>query len=169
MAANVEDTMLLEGSCHCGAVRFEVESSHPYPYNLCYCETCRKTAGAGGYSINLSGRASTLTVEGAEYIRVYRPGHMDEKTGDISPQERRFCEVCGSALWIQDPRWPDLVHPHASAIDNNLPVPPERTHMMLAHKANWVEVRADEQDQLFDEYPRESIAQWHERLGLTTS
>jgi hypothetical protein len=145
-----------------------VESPHPYPYNLCYCETCRKTAGAGGYAINLSGRAATLSVEGAEYIRIYRPGHMDENSGDISPQERRFCEICGSALWIQDPRWPDLVHPHASAIDNDLPEPPERTHLMLEHKASWVQVRADEQDQLFDAYPRESIAQWHERLGLVS-
>jgi len=158
--------MLLEGSCHCGAVTFEVESPHPYPFNLCYCETCRKTAGAGGFAINLSGRAATLSVDGAEHIRIYRPGHIDAHSGDTSPQERRFCEICGSALWIQDPRWPDLLHPHASAIDNDLPVPPERTHLMLEHKAPWVEVRADQQDQLFDAYPRESIAQWHERQGL---
>jgi hypothetical protein len=39
--------MLLEGSCHCGAVHFSVESEHPYPFNLCYCSICRKTAGAG--------------------------------------------------------------------------------------------------------------------------
>ncbi|MCP4010552.1 MAG: GFA family protein, partial [Proteobacteria bacterium] len=29
--------MLLKGSCHCGAVKFELESAHPYPFNLCYC------------------------------------------------------------------------------------------------------------------------------------
>jgi|GEM_PF-3029017 len=27
--------MLLEGSCHCGAVRFRVESETPYPYQAC--------------------------------------------------------------------------------------------------------------------------------------
>lgn len=37
--------MLLEGSCHCEAVRFRVHSSHPYPFNLCYGSICRKTAG----------------------------------------------------------------------------------------------------------------------------
>lgn len=158
--------MLLEGSCHCGAVRFEVESIHPYPYNLCYCETCRKTAGSGGYAINLSGRASTLSVDGAECVRVYRPGHIDAHSGDVSPQQRHFCEICGSALWIQDPRWPDLVHPHASAIDNDLPAPPERTHLMLDSKASWVEVRADPQDKQFDGYPDENIAEWHKRQGL---
>ncbi|MFP8875741.1 MAG: GFA family protein, partial [Myxococcota bacterium] len=35
--------MRLEGSCHCGALRFELESQHPYPFNLCYCSICRKT------------------------------------------------------------------------------------------------------------------------------
>ena len=57
--------MLLEGSCHCGAVRFSVESPHPYPYQRCYCSICRKTAGGGGYAINLSGSAETLLVWGA--------------------------------------------------------------------------------------------------------
>ena len=45
--------MRLEGSCHCGAVRFTVEAPHPYPFSLCYCSICRKTAGAGGHAINL--------------------------------------------------------------------------------------------------------------------
>ena len=48
--------MLLKGSCHCEAVHFSVESEHPYPFNLCYCSICRKTAGAGGFAINLGGR-----------------------------------------------------------------------------------------------------------------
>jgi hypothetical protein len=51
-------------------------------------------------------------------------------------------------------------------VDSELPVPPERTHLMLDFKAPWVEIRADAQDQLFDRYPEESIAEWHNRLGL---
>ncbi len=49
--------MLLEGSCHCGAVKFSVESYTPYPYMRCYCSICRKTAGGGGYTINIMGQA----------------------------------------------------------------------------------------------------------------
>ncbi len=56
--------MLLEGSCHCGSIRFRIESSTPYPYQECYCSICRKTAGGGGYAINLGADASTLEVEG---------------------------------------------------------------------------------------------------------
>jgi hypothetical protein len=32
--------MLLEGSCHCGAVRFRVESQESYPFMRCYCSIC---------------------------------------------------------------------------------------------------------------------------------
>ena len=158
--------MQLEGSCHCGAVRFTLESPHPYPFNLCYCGTCRKTAGAGGFVINLSGRAETMRVEGEENVQVYVPGNIEPETGEASPQERRFCRVCGSGLWIQDPRWPELVHPYASAVDTELPEPPDRNHLMLDFKAGWVPVHADEQDARFARYPDQSIAQWHESRGL---
>ena len=38
--------MLLEGSCHCGAVRFSLQSRTPRPYMVCYCSICRKTGSA---------------------------------------------------------------------------------------------------------------------------
>jgi hypothetical protein len=162
--------VLLKGSCHCGAVRFEVESPHPYPFNLCYCSICRKTAGGGGFAINLSGRRGSLQVEGGDDVQVYNARITDPDSGEtrVSPGERSFCRRCGTALWVWDPRWPELVHPFAAAIDTPLPTPPERTHLMLAFKAPWVEIRADLHDRLFDRYPDESIAQWHERLGLVS-
>jgi hypothetical protein len=160
--------MLLEGSCHCRAVRFTVRSPHPYPFNLCYCSICRKTAGGGGFAINLGGEAASLQVEGRENVRVYHARFRDAAGQELetSPAERHFCGLCGSCLWLFDPRWPDLVHPFASAIDTALPVPPERTHLMLGSKAAWVEPALDPQDRQFEDYPEESIAAWHERLGL---
>ena len=160
--------MLLEGSCHCGAVRFSLRSAHPYPFNLCYCSICRKTAGSGGYAINLSGHHSTLEVDGQAEISVYRAKISDPETGEESQShcERRFCEHCGSALWVWSSEWPDLAHPFASAVDTPLPRPPQRTHLMIGSKAPWVEVRPEPEDKTFEAYPDESIAQWHQRLGV---
>ena len=160
--------MILEGSCHCGRVRFSLNAAHPYPYNRCYCSNCRKTAGGGGYAVNLGGDADSLRIEGAEHITVYQTEVVDGKTGETStsPAERRFCKHCGSCLWVWDPRWPELVHPFASAIDSDLPAAPEHTHLMLGSKAAWVPVEAGPDDRSFDEYPDESLADWHERLGL---
>jgi len=156
--------MLLKGSCHCGSVTFELESSYPNPFNLCYCSICRKTAGGGGYAINLNGKAETLKIKGEQHLGKYHATIGDK----LSPAERCFCKHCASMLWVYDTRWPELLHPFASAIDSDLPVPPERTHLMLDSKANWVCVEASPDDKRFTEYPRESISQWHERLGLVS-
>lgn len=160
--------MQLEGSCHCQAVRFTVTSRHPYPFNLCYCGICRKTTGGGGYAINLSADAASLQVEGEEHIRVYRARLEDPATGEVSESsaERRFCGNCGTALWLWDPHWPELLHPVAGAIDTPLPTPPERTHLMLDFKPHWVLFQPGPQDRCHDLYPGESIADWHRRLGL---
>ncbi|MGI9483619.1 MAG: GFA family protein, partial [Hyphomicrobiales bacterium] len=61
----------------------------------------------------------------------------------------------------------ELIHPLASVIDTELPVPTERTHMMLGSKASWVPLNIGPNDKTFDEYPDESLAAWHERLGLS--
>ena len=159
--------MKLEGSCHCGSVHFSVLSDHPYPFNHCYCSICRKTAGGGGFAINLGGNFETLKVEGEKYISVYQAIIKNSETGETqeSPGQRHFCNKCGSALWQWNPIWPELVHPFASAIDTDLPVPPERTHMMLGSKASWVELHCGPHDKFFKEYPQESLADWHLRLG----
>lgn len=163
--------MKLKGSCHCARVHFSVVSVHPFPFNHCYCSICRKTAGGGGYAINLGGDFDTLEVEGESFIRVYQARIQDAETGAVkeSPAQRHFCKACGSALWVWDPRWPTLVHPFASAIDSDLPQAPEHTHMMLNAKPTWVEVHTGPEDRLFDEYPDESLADWHQRLGLEMS
>lgn len=153
--------MKLEGSCHCRAVRFACESDTPVPYQRCYCSVCRKTQGAGGYAINLKGDAATLKVEGGDALRVYH-ARIGE---DESPAERHFCSRCGSALWLWDPRWPELVHPFTSAIDTPLPPASEVTHIMLDFKPDWVEVRPGPDDRMHGGYPEESIEEWHRRTG----
>lgn len=159
--------MKLEGSCHCGRVRFSVESAEPYPFCRCYCSICRKTAGSGGFAINLGADASTLQLSGERHISSYRARVEDEAGKTVeSPAERKFCSHCGTALWAWDPRWPELLHPHAGAIDTPLPRPPELTHLMLGSKPDWVSVEKGPGDACFDEYPEESLADWHQRHGL---
>lgn len=160
--------MMLKGSCHCGAVRFTVQSHTPVPYQLCYCSICRKQQGGGGYAINLGADSRTLKITGEQHLGLYRAEIQDDERPhrEASTGERRFCRECGAALWLYDPTWPDLVHPFASAIDNELPKPPERVHLMLKYKASWVEPDIHDGDKTFELYPEESIAEWHRRHGL---
>ncbi len=148
--------MQLKGSCHCGAVRFSLRSETPYPYLYCYCSICRKTAGGGGYAINIMGRADTLKVKGR--TRTYRATR--------GGGERHFCPKCGSALWVFDRRWAEWIYPFASAIDTPLPAPKERQHILLGSKANWVAVPKGKREQHFRQYPKEAIIDWHRKRGL---
>jgi hypothetical protein len=157
--------MRLEGSCHCKAVRFAVESHEPVPFMRCYCSICRKTAGSGGFAINLGGVHATLEVQGEESLSVYRATMGD---GHLSTGHRHFCKRCGTALWLWDPSWPDLVHPHAGAVDTPLPTPLSVTHMMLGSKPGWVEAHVKPGDASFDAYPDESLADWHRRNGQSS-
>ena len=156
--------MLLEGSCHCGAVRFSLDSRTPYPFMRCYCSICRKTAGGGGYAINIMGEAASFAVKGRKHVSVYRARMED---GEASSARRHFCRVCGSALWVSDPDWPALVHPFASAIDTPLPAAPERVHLMVESRAPWVRVPRGKREDRFAGYPDESIEAWHASRGLT--
>jgi hypothetical protein len=159
--------MKLEGSCRCGAVRFTVDSHTPYPYQRCYCSICRKQDGGGGYAINIMGDTTTLKVEGREAIGIYHARITeDDGTTRTSTGERNFCTRCGTALWIYDEHWPDLVYPFASSIDTPLPQPPSRVHLMLDFKAEWVELQKGPDDQQFDRYPEQSIEDWHKSRGL---
>jgi hypothetical protein len=159
--------MHLEGSCHCGAVTFSLESHSPVPFMHCHCSICRKTAGSGGYGINLGGDARTMKVRGRKHIRVYHavmrePGERSTR----SPAERHFCGECGSALWLWDPRWPELIHPHASAIDTPLPKPPEVVEAALDYCPSWVDVPKGKGHVRCGTWPGESLEDWHKRHGL---
>ncbi|HEV7415766.1 GFA family protein [Tianweitania sediminis] len=160
--------MLLNGSCRCGAVHFSVQSHTPVPYQRCYCSICRKQQGGGGYAINLGADAGTLQISGEDKLRVYRATIQDdERTScELSSGERNFCSLCGSALWLFDPSWPDLVHPFASAIDSELPKAPSSVHLLLKYKASWVEPQVSPGDLTFDLYPEQSLEEWHREKGL---
>src|SRR5690348_12543389 len=84
-----------------------------------------------------------------------------------APPSARFA-ASAARPWLFSPEWPELIHPFASAIDTPLPTPPERTHLMLDFKAPWVEVESGRRDKRFARYPQESIAEWHQRLGLVS-
>lgn len=163
--------MRLEGSCSCGAVKFSLDSRTPYPYMRCYCSICRKTAGGGGYAINIMGEAATLKVRGSKHLAVYRARIREPGAAHtmLSPARRQFCSRCGSALWVTDPRWPESVYPFASAIDTPLPKPREQVEIMLDFAASWADIPRGKGHTHYPEYPEEGILDWHRRHGIETA
>ncbi len=155
----------LEGSCRCGKVRFSDDSHAPVPFMLCYCSICRKTAGGGGYAINLHADKQTLKVEGRTAVF---HATLEDEHGEcrVSTIERHYCVACATHLWVFSSEYPEVFHPFASAIDSELPTEPSRVHLMLSSKASWVEPRIDADDRCFDEFPDVALDLWHRAHGL---
>ncbi|KAF8074128.1 Mss4-like protein [Lyophyllum atratum] len=153
----------LSGSCHCGAVRFTVDSSTPVPYQLCLCSICRKVGGVGG-SINLGGYNNTLQVEGKEHISVYKAVmNRDTPEQSIASSERNFCSKCSSMLWLYDKHWPELIHPFASAIDSpELKEPDTLVCIKLDSKPGYVRLPEGKKE-TYQGYGPDSLEGWHKK------
>ncbi|KII86722.1 hypothetical protein PLICRDRAFT_43372 [Plicaturopsis crispa FD-325 SS-3] len=156
----------LKGSCHCGAVEFSLKSSTPVPYLVCVCSICRKVGGAGG-SINLGGHSNTLKVhKGKEFISVYK-AVLDRGTPEerIGTSNRSFCSKCSTMLWQFDDKWPELIHPFASAIDTELEIPEEMVVVMMNSKPPYVRL-PEGKKHVYQEYPPDSLEGWHKKHNL---
>ncbi|KAK2462566.1 hypothetical protein APHAL10511_005409 [Amanita phalloides] len=157
----------LEGSCHCGAVRFTVQSSTPVPYQLCLCSICRKVGGTGG-SINLGAHSDTLQIlQGKEHIRIYK-AVLDRDTPQqrFASSERNFCSKCSTMLWLYDENWPELLHPFASVIDSpDLPPPKKMVCVKLNSKPEYVRLPAGK-NEVYEDYGPLSIEEWHKTNDL---
>lgn len=142
--------MLLQGSCHCQRVKFEVETEWYLPMVWCHCTACRKTYGAA-FGCNIKAMRADLKIrEGEEHIREY-----------VTHCSRAFCGTCGSALYITSERWPQWCWPNAGAIDTPLPKPPLIAHVFTSYKAPWFEI-LHEGEQHGEDTPHD-IIHYHER------
>ncbi len=73
-----------QGSCHCGAVKFEVSlPDGPVDLRHCTCSMCRRR-GAVMASVPLHG---FKLLEGSEYLRLYQFNTKKAK--------HYFCSICG--------------------------------------------------------------------------
>lgn len=115
-----------QGSCLCGAVRFEVRGDLPQP-SACHCKKCRKHSGHFEASTDVP--RSAVTVYGAESVSWY---HSSEKV------RRGFCSTCGSSLF-----W-DPIHRDWTAIAMGAFDSPTHTqlsrHIFVADKGDYYEI-----------------------------
>jgi hypothetical protein len=136
----------------------------------CYCSICRKTAGGGGYAINIMGEAATLSVRGQKDVTGLPRAASSRRAParrTLSDARRHFCAKCGSALWVSDPRWSEWVYPFAIG-DRHAAAEAARGNRTdgSTMRRPGCTCRRGPAHTHFAEYPEESIADWHKRRGL---
>ncbi|CUI02092.1 GFA family protein [Leisingera aquaemixtae] len=118
---------MIEGSCCCGAVKFEL-LAQPALMGTCHCSRCRK---AGASTIVFVKKGDLRWIEGREEVALYQPA-PPYKYG------RCFCRICGSSLGeilSQEDSFPIA----ANALDGELEVR-NSFHEFVGEKPGWSEI-----------------------------
>jgi len=130
-----------QGSCLCGAVRFEVDG----PFNAmltCHCSMCRKEHGS---------LFATFVAAPGEGFRWVSGGDKIETYASSERGTRPFCNICGSTLPMVAPDKSVAIIP-AGLLEGD-PGIRLQGHMFVGSKAPWYQI-TDSAPQ-YDEYPPE--------------
>lgn len=117
------------GSCHCGAVAFQLRGGLSRVYK-CYCQTCRKLSGAA-FSVVTKVRVENFSVtRGTELLHVYEsmPGKF-----------RYYCRNCCSPVYVTVDSQPDLVRIRLGVLDTD-PQVEIAGHIWVSEKPQWQEI-----------------------------
>ncbi|OED47955.1 GFA family protein [Leisingera sp. S232] len=118
---------MIEGSCCCGAVRFEL-LAQPGLMGTCHCARCRK---AGASTIVFVKQGDLRWIAGREEVALYQPA-PPYKYG------RCFCRTCGSSLGeilSEEESFPIA----ANALNGGLEVR-NSFHEFVGEKPDWYEI-----------------------------
>ena len=113
--------MLLPGSCHCGAVRFEVEAPDGAIAQECNCSMCAKA----GFIHLIVPRAKFRLVAGADHITTY--------TFNTGVAKHTFCRVCGVKPFYTPRSNPDGIDVNVRCLD----APPANLTIEPFDGKNW--------------------------------
>lgn len=99
----------LTGGCMCGAIRFECAAEPLVSFN-CHCRDCQKATGSA-FTPAVIVPANSLRVTG-------QAKHHSVKADSGSTMTRSFCPQCGSRLFGQTSRRPEMIGILAGALDD---------------------------------------------------
>ena len=120
---------MLQGSCLCGTVRYEIRGTPRAMYH-CHCSTCRKANGAS-FATNLAVATGDFAiVAGEEALTAF----------ESSPAKHRyFCGRCGSPIYSHAQRTKHMVSVRGGTLDGDPGLRPV-AHGYTASKAPWTEI-----------------------------
>ncbi len=129
---------MLNGGCHCGAVRYEMPAEAVH-HTLCHCTDCRRASGAPAVSwamapadqVKITGE--TVTYASSEHGR------------------RMFCGVCGTSLfYTSEAIFPGMIDIQSATLDEPDAIPLQ-AQIQTADRIGWM--RHLEALPAFERYP----------------
>jgi len=127
------NTEAKKGGCQCGKIRYAL-SGEPVTCYACHCTDCQTQSGAG-FSLSMIVPLESLTVIQGEPAKYRR--HIGERHSD-----QRFCSECGTRLWGNGSRAPDLAFLKPGTLDDTSWVEPI-AHVWTRSAQPWVKFASD--------------------------
>jgi hypothetical protein len=116
---------MLEGGCHCGAVRYQVEGA-PMHHALCHCVDCRRSAGAPMVGWTMF-RSDQVSATGE--TRAYASSEHGR---------RHFCPACGTGLfYTNEALLPGITDVQSATLDDPDAIP-AGAHIQTADRIGWM-------------------------------
>jgi hypothetical protein len=120
-----------DASCHCGKLLLRC-TGEPSKISLCHCLDCQRRTGSL-FSVAAFFPRSCVAPAGGEARTFRRPSASGF---DVT---FHFCPECGSTLWWEAERLPDLIGVAAGAFaDCNFPMPEQAVWTEYQHE--WLEL-----------------------------
>ena len=97
---------MLEGSCHCKKVRFQIKAKNVYEdLYRCNCSLCRKKS----IVMKSVSQEFFILLEGKEYLGLYK--------WNKNIAEHYFCKLCGVYTHHKRRRYPDQISVNFACLD----------------------------------------------------
>ncbi|AMA47655.1 GFA family protein [Pseudomonas monteilii] len=116
---------VLEGGCHCGGLRYQVEGDLSDVAH-CHCSICRRTSGAPVVTWLTVPRSGFRWLAG-------EPGRYTAPSSCV----RCFCSACGAQVALLTQRSPDTVDVTVGTLDRPEQVRP-RGHIWVDSRLSWL-------------------------------
>jgi len=113
--------MIYKGSCHCGAVQFEVEASAAVECTECNCSICSKS----GYLHLIVPKSHFRLLQGESSLTTY--------TFDSAVAKHKFCKVCGIKSFYIPRSNPDGIDVNVRCLEPA----PEQLQIKTFDGKNW--------------------------------
>lgn len=126
--------MKVDGSCHCGAIRFEA-SVDPGRTSMCHCTDCQTLSGTA-FRISATAPAETFRIISGtpkEYIKTAASG---------ARRVQAFCGDCGTALYAKAADAPGPVNIRAGTLRQRHRLAPAR-QIWRCSALEWMPAMSD--------------------------
>jgi hypothetical protein len=131
--ASMTDELALSGGCNCGAVRYAI-SEPLVSAGYCHCTRCQRRSGtAASPQAQTAPHAFSVLTGSDQLARWSPPGEGSDKV---------FCRSCGSSLFSQNPRTPEVVSVRLGTFDRDPGIRPQY-RQFVAYAVAWEPIPED--------------------------